>query len=363
MSIEEKLSKEFDKQLEENINVNIMVVGGTGVGKSSLINSVFGEAIAPVGSGEPVTKGINKYKNSNIPVIIYDTEGYEIIDNKINNDNFETVVIREIKERQKLSLNDQIHIFWYCISAINHRITSYDLENIKSLSSLGIKLAIVITKCDEEEIDENGQGKTSQIFKNELINAGIKNNAYETMTVGDDTLELNQLLDWSSQSLSNDDLKRAFIGAQIKNIPLKDQEANTIIYSCSASAAAAAGLNPLPLSDALIITPIQIGMAVKLAKIYSIDSLGRNAMALLKTQLLSLLGKQLAASLTKFIPVVGQLINAGIAGGLTVALGFALQKIYSSAYLEYLETGKEPNWVHLFESIDLMQIVKDAKTK
>ena len=37
-----KLEEEFEKQKAELQKPNLAVVGGTGVGKSSLINSVFG---------------------------------------------------------------------------------------------------------------------------------------------------------------------------------------------------------------------------------------------------------------------------------------------------------------------------------
>ena len=38
---------------------NLGIVGETGVGKSSLVNAVFGEARARVGVGLPVTRGVN----------------------------------------------------------------------------------------------------------------------------------------------------------------------------------------------------------------------------------------------------------------------------------------------------------------
>lgn len=36
--------------------LNIMIVGKTGVGKSTLLNSLFGENLALTGSGEPITE-------------------------------------------------------------------------------------------------------------------------------------------------------------------------------------------------------------------------------------------------------------------------------------------------------------------
>jgi len=37
---------------------NLLVVGKTGVGKSTLVNTMFGSEVARTGVGEPVTKGL-----------------------------------------------------------------------------------------------------------------------------------------------------------------------------------------------------------------------------------------------------------------------------------------------------------------
>lgn len=358
------IDKEFDKQVKNIVKANVMVVGGTGVGKSSLINAVFGSEVAKVGTGKPQTKGIHVYDNANSPVVIFDTEGYEIFSGEIDNSNFKNVVLAEVEKRSNLELKEQIHLFWYCISAANHRLTNYDLENIKALNSMGVNLAVAITQCDTEELDDNDEGLTSKSFKEILSKEGIKQDrVFETIAIGDDKLQLDALIEWSVDKLTDNDLRAAFVGAQKRNLPLKDKEAATAIQIASAAAAAAAGANPFPLSDSVLLVPIQIGLAVKLASIYGFTSLGGNAMALLKTQVISLLGRQVAASLTKFIPIVGQVINAGVAGSLTLGLGYGLRGIYSSAYSEYIETGKEPNWAVIFKSLDLEGVFKKYISK
>ena len=52
----DKVQREM-KSLEP---VNILVVGKTGVGKSTLINNVFREPLTKVGQGKPVTKHFKK---------------------------------------------------------------------------------------------------------------------------------------------------------------------------------------------------------------------------------------------------------------------------------------------------------------
>ena len=67
----------FDKLQDEIKNqepVSIMVVGKTGVGKSTLINNIFREPLAKVGVGRPVTKHLQKITKEEVPVIIYKKE-------------------------------------------------------------------------------------------------------------------------------------------------------------------------------------------------------------------------------------------------------------------------------------------------
>ncbi len=355
----EQLDAMFVQEVEELSCVNIMVVGGTGVGKSSLINTLFLKEIAEVGNSTPITRGVIEYRNPDIPIVIFDTEGYEIIDGTIDNSNFERNVMMEIKRRQSLSLQEQIHLYWYCISAGNHRITEYDLDNIRQLTALGVKLAIVITQCDSEAIDEKGQGLTSQVFRRVLQENGIENAVFETSTVmGSRALQLPELVTWSQESLPTEALKRLFIGAQKANLVEKDKVAHKAILTAITAAGVAGGANPLPLSDELIIAPIQMTLAVSLAKIYGFTNLGSNIITLLQTQVVSLIGRQMAASLTKFIPVVGQVINAGVASGITAGIGYGLQKLYREAYITYLETGREPDWAQLFSQLDLTSLLK-----
>ncbi|MDR0653223.1 MAG: 50S ribosome-binding GTPase [Synergistaceae bacterium] len=64
--------------LEEMPKANIIITGKTGVGKSTLINNIFGETLAKVGAGKPVTTKVTQYTRPNIPVSIYDTMGLEL---------------------------------------------------------------------------------------------------------------------------------------------------------------------------------------------------------------------------------------------------------------------------------------------
>ena len=68
----EQLKKEIKKP-------NILVCGGTGVGKSSLINDIFNVEVAEVGNNaEAQTRGVKQYTSDKSTINLFDTEGYEI---------------------------------------------------------------------------------------------------------------------------------------------------------------------------------------------------------------------------------------------------------------------------------------------
>ena len=351
MSAEEmkkRLEEELKKQKAELQKPNLAVVGGTGVGKSSLINSIFGKTMASIGNGRPVTKGMNRIEASNI--VFYDTEGYEITSGGIDNSNFETNVKAKILEMGKQELKYQIHLVWYCISISNHRVTEYDLDNISWFINHNMNTAVVFTQCDNDEVDFDGKGITATEFSKIIHEKIAQIPCFETC--GDPTanlpLDLEELIKWSQQALPNEQLRESFVSAQLASLDVKKDEAYTIAKAAAASATAAAGLNPVPVSDALLLAPIQLGMCIKIGRIFfgSVEGIS----ALLKTQIMSILGKQIATSLTKLIPILGNIVNATVAGALTYALGAAITEIYSKAYEDMLKTGKMPDWAKLLNS-------------
>jgi len=360
---ERKFEEEFNKQKQEIQKPNIVVVGGTGVGKSSLINRIFGKDVALTGDGKPITKGINKFEHKDIPAVFLDTEGYEIAaDGSPDHTNFETKIIPVIEKMNSGTLKDHVHLVWYCISISNHRVTEYDKLNIQYFVKHNMNTAVVFTQCDNDKELPNGSGKDASAFK-AVIAKTIPNLIYfETCATKKDMyLDLESLIKWSSDSLPNDQLRQSFIAAQRMSIKGKKTEAYKIAAVFASTTGLSAGLNPFPVSDSLLLVPQQIAMCVKITNIFWQNTgLSDKIVDLLKAQIVSLAGKQIATSLLKLIPGFGQIINGAVAAGITGGLGTVLIEGNAKAFEKFLDTGKTPDWASIFSSKIFISSVKEA---
>ena len=100
---------------------------------------------------------------------------------------------------------------------------------------------------------------------------------------------------------------------------------NAIIHSASAGAAAVgAGLAQVPGSDNLIITPIQLTMAVSLGKVFGITLDQSAAKATVASAVAAAVGRTASQILIGWIPVAGNIINATTAATLTETIGWIM---------------------------------------
>ncbi|WQS60885.1 DUF697 domain-containing protein [Helicobacter pylori] len=136
-----------------------------------------------------------------------------------------------------------------------------------------------------------------------------------------------------------------FLLIQKANIQARKQamidESKTIIHVAS-GAAGAAGLIPIPFSDALAIAPIQAGMIYKMNDAFGMDldkSVGASLVAgLLSVTAVVQVGRTLVNGFLKFIPVVGSVAGSATAAIITEGIGFAYLKVLERCFND--ETGE-----------------------
>ncbi|MGL2825447.1 YcjF family protein [Helicobacter pylori] len=158
---------------------------------------------------------------------------------------------------------------------------------------------------------------------------------------------LEELVDETEKCLSDakENKKKHFLSIQKANIQERKQamieECKTIIHLAS-GAAGAAGLIPIPFSDAFAIAPIQAGMIYKMNDAFGIDldkSVGASLIAgLLSVTAVAQVGRTLVNGFLKFIPVVGSVAGGATAVIITEGIGFAYLKVLEKCFND--ETGE-----------------------
>ncbi len=80
INIGELAKKALEEAMRERGHANVLIAGRTGVGKSTLINSIFQGNFATAGQGRPVTQNTREITKDGIPLSIFDTRGLEMAD-------------------------------------------------------------------------------------------------------------------------------------------------------------------------------------------------------------------------------------------------------------------------------------------
>lgn len=326
---------------KKNINkekVNIIVAGKTGVGKSSLINYIFGKEVAKVGDGQPVTQEIQEYDLENDNITLFDTKGIEAKDYEKTLDNIKKYL--ELKQDSP-DENDDIHIAWLCISERGDRVEEADRELLKILSEAGIPVIGVFTKRESKRessfvnkvVEDNLLPEAKAIVRVRSITeeVEIEDNLVELKPKGAEEL-LEETYKYMSEGRKNA-IKKAQTAVLKDRIEAMSKEAD-VLTNWYATGAAAIGATPLPFADSLALAALQTKMVVDINTIYRVDA-GTHTFTDIAAALITITGVaqvgKLAAGLLKVIPVIGWTANAGVAAGITKGIGFG--------YSEYLKNN------------------------
>lgn len=341
-------------------NLNIIVLGKSGVGKSTLINSIFRENLAETGLGRPVTQSVKRIEKDDFPLKIYDTPGFELSGKQQNSvkDEIMDLINDGLRSRD---INNAIHCIWYCINVGGNRtFDDTEMQWLRDLTESNkvtkVPIIVVLTqafpKQKANEMKKSVEKENLDIVKVVPVLAQDMDfdEEYVARAYG-----LDSLIDIMSEALPKE-LQNTLQNLQKASLKSKKNASHKVVVT-AAAASLAEGCTPIPFSDAALLVPTQIGMIASITTIFGMEVnkslLTGFVSATLGTTGATILGKTMVSNILKLIPSVGTTIAGGVISGttaalLTTALGEAYIKIMELIYTGemrsedlYSEVGKE----------------------
>eukprot|EP00300_Choanocystis_sp_HF-7_P000847 c106_g1_i1.p1 GENE.c106_g1_i1~~c106_g1_i1.p1 ORF type:complete len:715 (-),score=171.55 c106_g1_i1:70-2214(-) len=126
---------------------NVLITGPSGAGKSSIINAVFGRALAESGVGKPITQHYTLFSPEDQPVAVYDSKGLE----HGKSDEFIAETQMFIQQHSAKAGSDDIenhiHVVWYVLNLGTARFQDFDAYLCREVFA-GLPLVFLLNKRD-----------------------------------------------------------------------------------------------------------------------------------------------------------------------------------------------------------------------
>lgn len=199
------------KLLKRGFQFNVIVVGQTGLGKSTLINTIFASHLIDskgrLESDEPVRQTTEIQAVSHViaengvrlRLNIVDTPGYG---DQVNNENCWDPIVKYIKDQHSAYLRKEltakrdryiqdtrIHCALFFINPTGHSLRPIDVIVMKKLSEV-VNVVPVIAKADSLTLEEREAFK--QKIRAELVYHNIRLYPFDTDENDDEEVQLNE---------------------------------------------------------------------------------------------------------------------------------------------------------------------------
>lgn len=334
----EKFAEEALRSIQGNIanlnTLNIIVVGKTGAGKSTLINSVFREDLATEGMGKPVTSHMSKISKEGFPLNIYDTRGFELgrdAQIQVRNE-----IIDTIKEGVKSKdVNKAIHCIWYCVNTATNRIEPEEIDWLREFAKenamTNVPVIVVLTQSFSKK---NAQALRQLVLDEKLDVLQVVPVLAKDYEIDEDYIAKAYGLDVLIQVMAEalpDELLSTLLNVQRASLFLKRYYARTAVAAAT-SAAFGEGFMPIPFADSALLIPTQIAMIGSITAIFGLEVnksiMVTFASAMLGTSGATLAGKAISSGLMKLIPGAGTVLGGTISGSTAAAITTMLGEAY-----------------------------------
>lgn len=329
----------FEQKLAEAFaalgTFNLAVFGKTGVGKSTLVNAVFGRDVARTGVGQPVTKGLVYYRHPDGFLGLYDAEGFETG----TSGNVILEGLRKlVSDHGQRAIDERIHAVWYLVRWSDRRFEQAQAGFVRALHDLGLPVIVVMTQVPTRDGQIHPEALEFAAYIESmglpLAPAGrvVLTNALVDSFTAAPVFGLQHLLD-ETYDVVPVAAERALTAAQVLDLGRKKKAVAGIVNQ-AAVLAAGIGATPIPFADAALLVPNQVAMIARITAAYGLPPSRTRALAIAGSVVLTggatMAGKYAVTNLLKFVPggaIAGSAISATVAGALTKAVGMAWVRV------------------------------------
>ncbi|HIW20923.1 MAG TPA: GTPase domain-containing protein [Candidatus Dorea intestinavium] len=324
---------------------NVLVVGNSGVGKSTLINAVLGKDVAKTGWGTSgTTRELEIYESEELPFRIIDSIGFE--PSLIKAQKAVNTVKKWSKESAKEGKEDnQINLIWFCVDGTSRKLFPETIKSMVRATSMwkNVPMVVVITKSySEPERRENinlvhyaflKQKRNTKNLQGVLpvVAAPYIINEYAMAS----PFGITELIDLTNE-LMPQGIKAAQVDMSNFKLRRKRALAHGVVSALTVSGVVV-GAVPVPFPDGLILQPIELAEVNTIAQIYEIHKKEETKVLINSIVEVGTVGIAARAALNalKVVPginLAASVMNAIIAGAFVAAIGegtiYAFEQVY-----------------------------------
>lgn len=340
---------------------NVLVLGNSGVGKSTLINAVIGDDIAKTSFGtRGTTEELAIYGSPSVPFRVIDSIGFEPSPIK------SLRAIHAVRKWSRLSAqegneNSRINVIWFCVDGTAAKLFPETIHNFSNSIAMwkSVPIIAVITKSYSQADRTRNIEMVRQAFRGQRVERNLR----AIVPVVAQAFVINEtafappegiadLIDATMRAMPEGMQGGAYDLMQFK-LTRKRVLAQGLI-GASVAAGATVGAVPIPIADSLVLSPLELAELNGLARLYGIDKREDAKQfldSIVQVGTASVVAHS-AISAIKAIPginIAASVLNAIVAASIIAALGegavLAFEQVYTGQ-----RSVRDIGWVqHLME--------------
>ena len=340
---------------------NVLVLGNSGVGKSTLINAVIGDDIAKASFGtRGTTEELAIYASPSVPFRVIDSIGFEPSPIK------SLRAIHAVRKWSRASAqegneNSRINVIWFCVDGTAAKLFPETIRNFSNSIAMwkSVPIIAVITKSYSQADRARNIEMVRQAFRGQRVERNLRAIVpvvAQTFVINETAFAppkgITDLIDATMRAMPEGMQGGVHDLMQFK-LTRKRVLAQGLI-GASVAAGATVGAVPIPIADSLVLSPLELAELNGLARLYGIDKREDSKQFLDSIVQVGTAGvvAHSAISAIKAIPginIAASVLNAIVAASIIAALGegavIAFEQVYTGQ-----RSVRDIGWVqHLME--------------